>query len=523
LIYETQRGGLWLFVTPDGKRLWGSLRDSQEQSMLDIATKTVTPITGGCDPSHSPTEDRFFAFSGSHRHMIMYDWKDGQAANRRDIQANTMPGIEGRENVWHPRWSTHPRIFSMMAPEHGSPQIYLGRFDKDVTVVEDWVQITDNGQFNAWSHAWVETAPEKPAPPPVSVTTAKPPAVRTVPPASPRPAWLTDRRELVFALRNGNLIANSPVTFDAAGKPLEGIALKHTLWRHYGPHHELILSGSPAEAADAAAFAVARIVQSRALTLLAGVLPGALDDTRTRRLLAIMDEEAPVLALLQKGGQLSVVIDGRWTGGKPIRCLLPELRQRHAFAFGVAIRDGAVALYANGRPVGAQAVSWSPGVVAVPRLVFGDTARQALATAPALDSIALYARVLTADEIAAEARRWQAERALRETIPRIRLKGKLLRMAPVPDAAKIAPYTQAMVVGEYAVTGVLEGEYKEKIVNVAHWGMLNRQPQPIAGRKVGDVHELLIEPFERQPQLEPEYLADTDRDPGGALYYDVEN
>jgi hypothetical protein len=125
--------------------------------------------------------------------------------------------------------------------------------------------------------------------------------------------------------------------------------------------------------------------------------------------------------------------------------------------------------------------------------------------------------------VAAESQRWNAERAARKAIPRLNLKGKLVRMAPVPDAAKIAPYTQALAVGEYEVTGVLQGEYKEKTVNVAHWGMLNRQPQPVAARKAGEVFDLLIEPFEKQPQLEPEYLADTDRDPGGALYYDVEN
>ncbi len=519
-IYETNRGGLWLFATPDGKRLWGSIRDSQEQAMLDIATKTVTPITGGCDPSHSPTEDRFWAFTGTHRHMIMYDWKDGQAANQRSIQANTMPGVDGRENVWHPRWSTHPRIFTIMGPEHGKAQIYLGRFNKEVTAIEAWVQITNNGQWNGWSHAWVQTDPEKPALPVKPETT---PAASTHAPAAQRPSWPAERRELVFALRNGNEIANPPVAFDADGKPVKDIVLKHTLWRHYGPNHELILSGSPADVSGAAAYVVARAVQSRAMTLLAGVTPGVLEDKRPRRLLALMDGETALLSVIQAGNQISLEIGGPWAGGKATICPLPVLRERWPFALAATIKDGTVTLYGGGKSLGVHRVPWAPARAAAPRLVLGDTARQVRAGAPALEAVALYARDLAAAEIAAESKRWNAERAARPAIPRLRLKGKLLRMAATPDVAKLGPYTQALVVGEYEVTGVVQGEYKEKTVNVAHWGLLDRKPQPVAARKAGETFDLLIEPFEKHPQLEPEYLADTDRELGGALYYDVEN
>jgi hypothetical protein len=520
-IYETNRGGLWLFISPDGKRLWGGLRDSQEQSLLDLETKAVTPVTGGCDPSYSPTTDHFFAMTGYHRDVMMFELVNGKAEKPRGIPINTMPGIDGREKVWHPRWSTHPRIFSIMGPEAGAPaQIYLGRFNKDVTAVEAWVQITDNKQGNGWSHAWVQTGPEKPVLPvkPGTTSAASPHA-----PATQRPSWPAERRNLVFALRNGDQIANPPVAFDAAGKPLKDIVLKHTLWRHYGPNHELILSGSPAEASGAAGYVVARAAQSQALTLLVGVSPGAFDESLPRRLVTILDGDTAVFSLRQTGAQLSVTLDGAWSGGRSIEGQLPVLRARQPFAFAVTVGPGAVSLYANGRPLGSQVASWTPKALAAPRLVIGDGVKQSRLAAPGLDSMTFYARALSAAEVAAESQRWNAERAARKAIPRLRLQGKLIRMAPVPDAAKIAPYTQALVVGEYEVTAVLQGEYKAKTVNVAHWGMLNRQPQSVAARKAGEVVELLIEPFEKQPQLEPEYCADTDRDPDGALYYDVEN
>ena len=69
------------------------------------------------------------------------------------------------------------------APATGVVWVYVSdanqrswRFDEKYTGVEGWVQITNNGKNNNWSHAWVETpkGQAKPKPPTGGTETAPP-------------------------------------------------------------------------------------------------------------------------------------------------------------------------------------------------------------------------------------------------------------------------------------------------------------------------------------------------------------
>jgi hypothetical protein len=521
LIYETNRGGLWICASPDGKRLWGSLADSQQQCMFDIATKNVMPVTPGCDPSHSPTEDRFFAFHFTHRHMLMYDWVGGQAANRREIPVNTMPGIEGRENVWHPRWSTHPRIFSIMGPEHGGhAQIYLGRFDEKYTGVEGWVQITNNGKNNNWSHAWVETPKGQAKPKPPTGGTETAPPTGDAKPAAGAAGWPADRKELVFAWENGDAIAAKPVAFDKTGKPLQSFSLKHA-WRHLGPQHQLLLTGAEAEVTGAADFAAERIAAVGAMTLLAVVHPAAFKHKDAQRIVALMDGATPLVAITQASNRVAVAVDGTWAGGEAVEKSLPPVAGRRPVAVAVVLEKGRLTAFVDGKARFKQDLAGQLKQPAAPRIVVGDDTKRTKNDAAAVERVALYARALSAEEVAAESGAFAAAAAARQAVPRIELRAKLLRMDKLPTKATLPTYTQGMTAFEYEVEEVVKGKLPQKKIWVADWTMLEHAQTPVAERKLGEIYELTLVPFESQAQLKQEYVSDAERDDDAPFFYDL--
>ncbi|NKB24885.1 MAG: hypothetical protein GKR87_11010 [Kiritimatiellae bacterium] len=104
------------------------------------------------------------------------------------MNINQAEGINGHE-VYHPRWSNHPRFLVMTGPyvegEGGNKiggggkrvEIYAGRFSPDYDKVEHWLRITDNkkGDFypDLWIHGAVDnvaTSPPRSVPPPKSVS-----------------------------------------------------------------------------------------------------------------------------------------------------------------------------------------------------------------------------------------------------------------------------------------------------------------------------------------------------------------
>lgn len=129
---------------------------------------------------------------------------------RWNVNINSAPGMDGSE-VYHPRWSNHTRIMALTGPytvgdrankiRGGGTgvEIHLGRFSRDLTSVERWVQATENGQADFYPDVWVDPAGAglaglalPSAPVAASASTAAPPT-RLVgwpprPCSSPRPS-----------------------------------------------------------------------------------------------------------------------------------------------------------------------------------------------------------------------------------------------------------------------------------------------------------------------------------------------
>ena len=82
------------------------------------------------------------------------------------MNINGAPGIDGYE-VYHPRWSNHPRIMAMTGPyKVGSGsnriagggrevEIYVGRFNANFTAIESWWRVTNNDRGDFFPDVWL--------------------------------------------------------------------------------------------------------------------------------------------------------------------------------------------------------------------------------------------------------------------------------------------------------------------------------------------------------------------------------
>ena len=112
----------------------------------------------------------FWYFDGAHRNVTLVDVARD---TRWLVNISGAPGIDGYE-VYHPRWSNHPRFLTMTGPYsvgsrenkiRGGGQgveVYLGRFTDDFTAVEHWTQVTHNGRADFYPDAWIDPAGRSP-------------------------------------------------------------------------------------------------------------------------------------------------------------------------------------------------------------------------------------------------------------------------------------------------------------------------------------------------------------------------
>jgi hypothetical protein len=148
-------------------------------------------------------------------------------------------------------------------------------------------------------------------------------------------------------------------------------------------------------------------------------------------------------------------------------------------------------------------------------LVFGG----GNAGATTLEGVAIYDRVLNAEQVEAEYRRYRQQIADRSRVPTAVVEARLLRRTPPPSLQEISPYREALAVAEYEVLRVESGTVAAKRIPVAHWAILDGERlSPEAAP--GDVVRLEIEPFDANPQLASLYTARPARpEAEGPLFY----
>jgi len=164
LVWDTTMVSMEGFeVTPDGRHA-GGMFPWPGAGIADLRNKTWQKFGEGCFTSLTKVRGPvFWYFDGAHRNVTMID---ADARTRWMVNLNNAPGFDGAE-VSHPRWTNHPRFLAMTGPynQGGANQsrtggkqteVYLGRFSEDLSRVEAWLRVTNNGGGDADPDVWID-------------------------------------------------------------------------------------------------------------------------------------------------------------------------------------------------------------------------------------------------------------------------------------------------------------------------------------------------------------------------------
>lgn len=167
-------------LSADGRRASGAF-PWPYCGLADLATGTLQRRAEGCWASLAPDNSYIlWVFDGAHRNVTLYD---PNADRHQRVNINGAPGMNGSE-VYHPRWSNHPRFLAVTGPytvggeankiRGGGTgvEVHLGRFSLDLSRIESWVRVTDNAFADFYPDVWVDPAGPSAAPPVVTLAPA---------------------------------------------------------------------------------------------------------------------------------------------------------------------------------------------------------------------------------------------------------------------------------------------------------------------------------------------------------------
>jgi len=363
-----------------------------------------------------------------------------------------------------------------------------------------------------------------------------------------RPAWPTERSDLLF-LWEGNKKQNFQYDVNSGSFTDARMRLRGTA--RYGRFGEMSLEGGIILAVDAGEAVYRACSESDQLTVEAVVLPANIYQGWSGKPRSIIScEWGPGLGsvnfrLAQEHDKLVMYLRQRSVENNTTSvertelCTLTDDVPGHVI---VSYSPGELACYLNGRPVlQTDAVTGTFQWNRPPSqngLNFGGGREWAYdpfwaerGSPPAfpawrgrLEGVAIYSRAVGPEEAAANFAAYQAIMKARPVAPRIRLRAKLAAKSDTPNAKDIAPYRDALVVYEYDVEKILAGNYDLKKMRVAQWGLIDTKPAPVTRAGIGDVTELVVEPYTDHPQLEAEMMSDTlEENFDLPLYVDVTN
>ena len=156
------------FQVSAGGRMAGGNFPWPEGGVVQLPNGPMEVYAKGCWPALATVNGKpfYWIFDGSHRNLTLVNLANKK---KRMINISSAPGIRGHE-VYHPRWSNHPRIMAMTGPyKVGSGanrvsgggrevEIHIGRFNADYTAIESWWQATRNDRGDFFPDVWVAPA-----------------------------------------------------------------------------------------------------------------------------------------------------------------------------------------------------------------------------------------------------------------------------------------------------------------------------------------------------------------------------
>jgi hypothetical protein len=480
-----------LFPWPDGGVLW--TKDTRWQR-----------LGNGCWTSLSPDNSKLlWIFDGLHRNVQIHDIAGGR---NWTVNINGAPGIGGFE-VYHPRWSNHPRFFAVTGPyEKGEGdnrirgggekvEIYIGRFDERAQRVEAWLKATDNRRADFYPDLWIDGGEKARLAEGIRHTGGPALAER----------WPSSSDHLVFVWEHmkaaNQLTDQSPIGFFQCNIELRGQAL-------YTRDLRLALGGGFGETGGAGK----KIAAALARTGRAGVeFTYKPESAQQGTILSLAAGGKPQLRLAQQGEDL---VASSAAGAAP--AVWPRLLAAGKPLHLVVNLDGkSLELFAAGRSLGKKELPVDFSGAVIDSLSFGDPAGTVRGV---LAGIAIYDQPLAASEVAGNSRLAVAGVAKKAAPETLILKGRLHETTEIPAPEAIGAYRRALVVNSYQVDQVVSGQYSKERIMVAEWAILDRKivkqyPDPIAAE------QLVVEKFTDHPELEGERQMMDIFEPDLEIYY----
>ena len=214
-------------VSPDGRHA-GGLFPWPEAGIAELPNGRLEKLGDGCWTALASVRGPLlWYFDGAHRNLTLVDVR---TTRRWSVNINGVPGF-GNDEVYHPRWSNHPRFLIMSGPYNlgGDNQVrsggtqtelHVGRFSEDYSRIEAWHRATSNSLAESYPDVWIDRAG---SPYKTAAGVIGPPAAASAatPAASARNA--ADSRLVVDA----RLIKAAPVPSPASIEPYRHALLVH--------------------------------------------------------------------------------------------------------------------------------------------------------------------------------------------------------------------------------------------------------------------------------------------------------
>lgn len=343
-------------------------------------------------------------------------------------------------------------------------------------------------------------------------------------------AWPSNRQGLLFLFETNdksNLLRScmTGVNRSYSVRPRGDAQLNHD--------YAMVLTGGAFLAEDVDGEILAACRQTNELTIEATVTPSLAEQEGPARIVTFSTNVTNRdFTLGQLGQELIIRIRTPQTGPNGVGGVEPglaicKLTAGEANHVIVSYRPGRIACYLNGEQVfeGDQIQGdfrdWS-----AQHLLFGDEYGGARNWAGVLEGVAIYNRFLPPEEARRNALEYEDLRKSRRPTPQRRVLAELVATSRIPTPEQILPHRSALAVSKYRVKQVLAGELPEESADheifVAQWALLDARKQPIANSKPGVETELLLEPFDCNPQIQ-RYLCSDDFHPdkGGRRFFEV--
>lgn len=518
-----------LQVSRDGTKFI-SLFPGREAAMVDVPSGRWHKLETGCWPSLAP-DDSYLAwvFDGPHRNLRLFAVDTGREWK---VNLSASEAVAGAE-TFHPRWSNHPQVLAFTGPfraakadrSKASNQVRLGARSAEVMVarlsagsdrIERLVQVTFNATGDFFPDVWVRDGDaaavdgfaQRPA-----LAFAQADAVTDGAAADSAVfRWRGQKRDNLVAAEDPARGARACLV-EARG--IGRLSAFHGMW----------LDGGWFEVDAASAATLARGVRTRGEFTLAFTLTEwaeAAHEVQAVLVTAGRGGEKPFFALLRRDTRFEALLVPP-DGASPVSLggVDRPLIAGRAVALAVTLGGGAARWYVNGEASGEPVPVPAAAPAAWPvdaHLFFGADGPTGGGWRGCLEEVTLHPHPLDPAAVRALAVEAARTTAGRDWPVPVTARARLVS-ATAPDLEKLDTYRRMLVDHVYEI--VASSAPLPQRISVLHWAVLDAAPVPGLPREENREYDLVLDPYDRRPELESELTDITSDDYALPMFLDV--